>query len=217
MIDVFQAAGWKVVPFDLEQLRTSTYLSAQKIDLLVGEFKNESSLRCIGDLLMCKDVPWLAIVTTEALAQRVLELAAADVLFDPVNHREVVWRAQRVLARTRDQLRVGSLIINLITRVVQLDGQIVALSANEFRLLAYFTRRCGHTISREEILAEVWGCSSESGGTRDQVKCCIMRLRRKIERDPGKPEYLVSMKNSGYLLRNQEQWEQAMLGGLPPN
>ena len=207
---VFLSVGWNVVLFDLERLRTPTTLSAQEIDLLVGEFTGESSARRNRDWLPGKDVPWLAIVTTVTTAQQALELAAAEVMFAPVNHHEVVWRAHRILAQAQAQLRVGSLNVNLATKVVELGERIVALSANEFRLLTYFTRRCGHTIDCEELLSEVWGCSSEEGGTRDQVKCCIRRLRRKIERDPKKPEYLVSVKGSGYLLRNQDQWGRAM-------
>ena len=195
--DIFLSVGWNIVPFDLERLRTSTALSVQEIDLLIGEFADEVSVRRSGDWLMGRDIPWLAIVTTGAMAQCALDLAAAEVMFAPVNHREVVWRAQRILARAKAQLRVGRLSVNLATRVVELDDRPVALSANEFRLLAYFARRCGHLIGREELLSEVWGCGRELGGTRDQVKCCIMRLRKKIERDPGKPEYLVSAKGSG--------------------
>jgi DNA-binding response OmpR family regulator len=82
--------------------------------------------------------------------------------------------------------------------------------------LAYFARRCGPAIDPEELLTEVWGCGNELGGTRDQVKCCIRRLRKKIERDPNRPEYLVSVNGSGYLLRNQEQWSQARLAEVLP-
>jgi DNA-binding response OmpR family regulator len=213
--DIFLSAGWAVVPFDLEWLRTASRLSVHDLDLVVGELTDEASLQRISDLVRCKEVPWLAIVTTGAMGQRAVELAAADVMFGPVNHHEVVWRAQRILTMTRDRLRVGGLTVNLTARVVTRNDRLIALSANEFRLLAYFARRCGQPIGRDEILSEVWRCSSESGGTRDQVNCCILRLRKKIERDPGRPEYLVSVKGSGYLLRNQEQWRQAQPVGLP--
>jgi len=147
-------------------------------------------------------------------AQCALDMAAVEVVFAPVNHCEVMWRAQRILALAREQLRVGRLVVNLTARVVQIDDRIAVLSAHEYRLIAYFTRRCGRVIACEELLSEVWGCNSEEGGTRDQVKCCLMRLRKKIERDSRNPEYLVSVTGLGYLLRNQEQWRQAQLAEL---
>ena len=211
LVEVLRAAGWKVVAYDQEPLKTSVYLAAQETELLISEYDDDASVQRTMDLLMCKDVPWLALVSAGTMADRAVEMAAGDVIFSPANPHEVAWRARRVLTRAQHQLRIGSLSIDLTARVVWLDDHMVTLTASEFRLLAYFARRCGHTISCEEILAQVWGCSSEFGGTRDQVKCAIKRLRQKIEPNPKKPEYLVSMKDSGYLLRNSAQWGAATL------
>jgi DNA-binding response OmpR family regulator len=60
------------------------------------------------------------------------------------------------------------------------------------------------------ILRDVFGSFPELGGTPEQVKSAVKRLRRKIEPDPHHPQYIISVRRVGYQLRSQAQWEAAV-------
>jgi two-component system alkaline phosphatase synthesis response regulator PhoP len=76
------------------------------------------------------------------------------------------------------------------------DGKAVPLSAREFQLLRYFIEHRGATLTREEILKEVWGYSANTF-TRT-VDVHIASLRQKIEKDPKQPVFIVTVQGLGY-------------------
>jgi DNA-binding response OmpR family regulator len=76
------------------------------------------------------------------------------------------------------------------------DGRSVQLTPREFDLLQYLLRNRGRVLSPDAILANVWG--PEYAGEETLVKQFIHRLRMKIEPDPGHPEYIVTIRGSGY-------------------
>ena len=76
------------------------------------------------------------------------------------------------------------------------DGKVVTLSAREFQLLRYFIEHRGATISRDEILKEVWGYSAETF-TRT-VDVHVASLRQKLEDDPKQPAIILTVTRLGY-------------------
>jgi len=78
------------------------------------------------------------------------------------------------------------------------DGRSVQLTPREFDLLQYLLRNRGRVLTPEAILANVWG--PEYSGEEALVKQFIHRLRMKIEPDPANPEYIVTIRGSGYAL-----------------
>lgn len=76
------------------------------------------------------------------------------------------------------------------------DGRVLDLSAREFRLLKYFIEHRGETLSRETLLADVWGYD-DTPLTRT-VDVHVAGLRQKLETNPKQPEYLVTMHGLGY-------------------
>ena len=78
------------------------------------------------------------------------------------------------------------------------DGRSVQLTPREFDLLQYLLRNRGRVLTPEAILANVWG--PEYSGEETLVKQFIHRLRMKIEPDPANPEYIVTIRGSGYAL-----------------
>lgn len=76
------------------------------------------------------------------------------------------------------------------------DGAPVALSAREFQLLRYFIEHRGATLSRKELLREVWGYSG-APLTRT-VDVHVASLRRKLEVNPGKPQFILTVLGFGY-------------------
>jgi two-component system alkaline phosphatase synthesis response regulator PhoP len=79
---------------------------------------------------------------------------------------------------------------------VMRDGEPINLSAREFQLLKYFVDHPGTTLSREELLTQVWGYSA-STFTRT-VDVHIASLRQKLETDPRQPRYIVTVQRLGY-------------------
>jgi DNA-binding response OmpR family regulator len=76
------------------------------------------------------------------------------------------------------------------------EGEPVPLSAREYRLLEYFVTHCGITLSRDELLREVWGYSTEVFSRTVDVH--VGSLRQKIESDAKKPQLILTVPGLGY-------------------
>ncbi len=109
----------------------------------------------------------------------------------------IVRRIKRYLMIDGDALRVNGLRISPRKQEVRRFGKLIDLSPLEYRVLEYLAYRQGSEVSTKELLIAVWGASPDAGGTSDQVKSCIKRLRRKIEIDKNKPRYIVSIRGQG--------------------
>jgi DNA-binding response OmpR family regulator len=148
--------------------------------------------------------PALPVVILTALAeveQRVigLDAGAVDYLTKPFSLSELAARIRAQL-RTAAQspstrLHAGGIDVNLLTREVRKDGELVRLSTTEFELLVYLMRNRGHVLSREQILRTVWGYDYDPG--TNVVDVYIGYLRRKLGRDPSRPT-IVTVRSVGY-------------------
>lgn len=126
-----------------------------------------------------------------------------DYITKPFSFAELVARAGAVLTRSQhekpaQQLSSGNLNIDLNQRRVSVDGKIVELSPTEFRLLEVLAHNIHRTVSTEHILNKVWG--SQYKGENEHVKRYIWMLRKKIERDPGDPQHILTERGFGYRL-----------------
>ena len=104
-------------------------------------------------------------------------------------------------------ITIGLLSIDASARCARLMGQAVSLTALELDLLVYLARHADRPVSVWELLRQVWQCRSQLGGTAAQVKNCVKRLRQKIEPDPKRPCYLLTVRGHGYRLLTQREWE----------
>lgn len=134
-----------------------------------------------------------------------LEVGADDYIIKPFSYREVVARVKAVFRRVAaidsrgargKTLKVGGFVIDPRRRQVQLDGRTIHLTAREFDLLLQFARNPGRVYSRAELLDLVWGYGE--GGYEHTVNSHINRLRSKIEDDPTKPRYVLTVWSVGY-------------------
>ncbi len=89
----------------------------------------------------------------------------------------------------------GRLTMDLNARQVLVDGTAVKLTSLEFRLLAYLVQNAGRVVSKQELFEKVWGDRFTGDGT---LNVHIRRIREAIEREPGRPEYILTVWGDGY-------------------
>lgn len=132
-----------------------------------------------------------------------LELGAEDYITKPFGLAELLARVKAVLRRdgiTRSRVdpvvEAGTLVVNSNTRQVSRDGEIVTLTATEFDILWCLVEAGGQVLSREQILAKVWGPGHK--GTLRTIDNFLLQLRNKLERDPALPDHLLTVRGVGY-------------------
>lgn len=153
-------------------------------------------------------VPILMLTAKSAELDRVLglEVGADDYLTKPFSIRELQARIKALLRRvaalrnrdTPEPARIvfGGLVIDEARRGVRVDGREVVLTAKEFDLLLFFARHPGRVYNRAELLDKVWGYGHD--GYEHTVNSHINRLRAKLELDPAKPRYMLTVWGVGY-------------------
>ncbi|HEY8862446.1 MAG TPA: response regulator transcription factor [Candidatus Limnocylindria bacterium] len=152
------------------------------------------------------DVPIIVLTARDAEQDRVrgLELGADDYVTKPFSQKELVARMDAVLRRYRagteatraNELVRGELRIDFAQRRVTLRGQHVALTPTEYNLLFQLVTNPGRVMTHRELLKKVWG--DEYREEVHYLKVYVGRLRTKLERDPGKPELILTARGVGY-------------------
>jgi two-component system response regulator MtrA len=129
-----------------------------------------------------------------------LESGADDYVVKPFKPKELVARIRARLRRADDPapetLKIGDLVIDVAGHSVKRDGEPIALTPLEFDLLVALARKPWQVFSREVLLEQVWGYR-HAADTR-LVNVHVQRLRSKIERDPERPEIVVTVRGVGY-------------------
>ncbi|TFI52353.1 response regulator transcription factor [Mastigocladus laminosus UU774] len=150
-------------------------------------------------------VPILMLSAKGSETDRVLglEVGADDYLTKPFSMRELVARCRALLRRQRlsSLPQLPALNYKEITLYPQecrvlVRGQEVSLSPKEFRLLELFMSYARRVWSREQLLDQVWG--PDFVGDSKTVDVHIRWLREKLEQDPSRPEYIVTVRGFGY-------------------
>jgi DNA-binding response OmpR family regulator len=146
--------------------------------------------------------PILLLTARGEEAEKLLgfELGADDYVTKPFSPREVRARIKALLRRSAaDEPEVyhfGDSEVDLARCELRRAGRVVELTPTEFQLLTFFIRKKGRTLSREQLLNEVWGPDVHT--TDRVIDTHVVNLRKKIEPHPEKPEYLVSVRAIGY-------------------
>ncbi|MCG7900297.1 MAG: response regulator transcription factor [Candidatus Thiodiazotropha weberae] len=142
-----------------------------------------------------------------------LEMGADDYLTKPFSVPELMARIKALFRRIdalkeggnniteQESIERGGLYIDVNKRSVQVEGELVDLTAREFDLLLFFARHPGRVFSRIQLLDKVWGYNHD--GYEHTVNSHINRLRSKIEKDPSEPQYVLTVWGVGYKFRDQ--------------
>ncbi len=151
-----------------------------------------------------KNLPVIFLTAKGEEIDRVLglEIGADDYVVKPFSPRELVARVKAVLRRQerpaekRELIETRGLRLDTRTQEVTVRGQLVELSALEFKLIHFLASHPRQVFSRERLLDEVWG--RDRFVTPRTVDVHVRRVREKIEEQPDKPRYLQTVRGSGY-------------------
>ncbi|MBP7032069.1 MAG: response regulator transcription factor [Chloroflexi bacterium] len=135
---------------------------------------------------------------------RGLELGADDYVTKPFSPRELTSRIRAVLRRGSfsDQTDTGKidvdgrLQIDFDRHEIWVDGELVQLRPTEYRLLYHLVKNAGWVLTHDQILSKVWGYEYED--EPHYVRLYINYLRKKIEKDPTNPRYILTERGVGY-------------------
>lgn len=135
-----------------------------------------------------------------------LELGADDYVTKPFSLRELLARVKAVLRRSestgKDEgsmiMMLGDLRVDFSTYNASRGSAPVDMTPKEFDVLKFLWGRKGETVSRDQLLTEVWGYNDSI--TSRTVDNFILRLRQKIEEDPAHPKHIITMHGIGYKL-----------------
>src|SRR3954466_2313970 len=145
-----------------------------------------------------------------------LELGANDYIVKPFFVRELIARVRlqfRGQVTTTRVLKAASLELDRSRCEARLNGELLTLTATEFRLLEFLMSRPGVVFSREQLLDAVWG--HDRAVTDRTVDVYVLRLRQKIEADPANPLCIRSVRGFGYSFNNAVQTEDVQCQTLP--
>jgi two-component system, OmpR family, alkaline phosphatase synthesis response regulator PhoP len=159
---------------------------------------------------VCRDIrqagmatPILILTARDQTSDKVagLKLGADDYVTKPFEAAELVARIEVLLRRVpirtgQGTHEFGSIHVDVKRSKVIRNGKPVYLTGREFQLLRYFIERSGTTIPRKELLQEVWGYAADS--LTRTVDAHVVSLRQKLEENPKRPEFIVTVSGTGY-------------------
>lgn len=205
-----RASGYRVVA-----ARTGKEVLVQfektKPDLVILDFKlpELDGLEICRQLREKSDIP--IIITAERNLRHVVECfnaGADDYITKPFAVDELLVRVNALMRRVKnkfnyslpEEVKLGDLIINFAQRRVIIGAETIHLTPTEFKLLTYLASHVNCVVPHDQILESIWG--DDFRDCIHYLRVSIGRLRKKIERDPGNPEYIVTCSGVGYMLRN---------------
>ena len=167
--------------------------------------KRSAAVRLIANILLQEGDPILILTAKGNEVDKVLglRLGADDYVTKPFGLMELMARVEALLRRVNSVTRsgknvyqFGSVELQTASRRVLKDGREVILTPKEYGLLLALIEKDGAVASRIDLMSEVWGHSSAV--ISRTVDTHIAELRRKLEVDPARPRYIITVRKTGY-------------------
>lgn len=143
----------------------------------------------------------ISVLSDEENIVKALDGGANDYITKPFRTGELLARVRSVI-RTRvavsgnPQLNFGDLLIDFTSRTIKKNGSVIKLTATEYSLLSVLARNEGRVMTHRHLLNEVWG--PDYTKQSQYLRVFIAQIRKKIENDPNRPEYLITESGVGY-------------------
>lgn len=169
-----------------------------------------SGLEVCRHLREWSDVPILVLSARGQEKDKVhaLDLGADDYLTKPFGMDELLARVRAALRRqgrgrleTEAALMVGEIVIDFARRVVTQQGEEIRLTPLEYDVLRYLAINADRVVTHRQLLSHVWG--PENAEETQYLRVHIGHLRQKLERDPARPQFLITEPGVGYRFRTQ--------------
>lgn len=143
----------------------------------------------------------LSVLNDEANIVQALDHGATDYLSKPFRMAELLARIRSALRRKvtdtlTDWIETGELHIDLSARIVKRSGNIIRLTATEFKLVALFARNQGRVLTHAYILREIWGIGFQQ--ETQYLRVFVAALRKKMEADSNHPQHIITETGIGY-------------------
>ena len=183
-----------------ERARSATY-DAIVLDILLPGMNGFQVCRSLREAGVWTPILMLTAKEGEYDEAEALDTGADDFLRKPFSYVVLIARLRALTRRVSEgalaPVMVGGLELDPVGRKVRRDGTDIALSPREYGLLEVLMRRAGETVSKRELLEQVWG--QDFAGDPNVVEVYVGYLRRKIDRPFGR-EDLRTVRGSGYVL-----------------
>lgn len=176
------------------------------LDLMLPGLSGLELCKLLRERPQTAQLPILMLTAKAGEADKVvgLEVGADDYLAKPFSPREMVARVRAILRRsevaitteTAPSYAKGPLRIDYLTYEVMVRGKAVKLTLKEFELLRFLVQNPSRVLSRDQLLDRVWG--GETFVTPRTVDVHIRRLRKAIEKDDRKPQWILTLRGVGY-------------------
>jgi DNA-binding response OmpR family regulator len=177
---------------------------APDVVLLDVGLADRDGFEVLAEMRRTLDVPVIFVTARGAEPDRVhgLRIGADDYVVKPFSYPELAARIDNILRRVGPKAApaawtFGPLRVDSTGREVHVDGQLVPTTAKEFDLLAFLAASPRQVFTREELLRQVWSSSSEWQDPATVTEH-VRRLRLKIEAEPDRPRWIVTVRGVGY-------------------
>jgi len=171
------------------------------LDIRSGKEETLRACQALKKEIGIERIPTIALTTAERMDGLDFSLGIDDFIVEPYTSSEIAARIRLMLWRTskidsKDVIKIGDLVINLVRCEVSIKGKIINLTLKEYELLKLLATNKGRVFTRDFLLDRVWDYDYYVGARTVDVH--IRRLRAKIEQEAG--QFIKTVRGMGYVL-----------------